>query len=84
MTRDDPFDIVPARPLHARPDRDPASFARGDDWTVEMDGDVFLLNYLSGEHGGGERAIAISDAEARALRDGHTSLDSVLIAHNAS
>ena len=82
MMDDDPFDIVPARTMPAPADR--RGFASGTAWSVELDGDVFLLSYLSGEHGGGERAIAITDGEARALRDGNATLDQVLIAHHAS
>lgn len=81
---DDLFDIVPARPPVEGGGQTEGSFARGPDWSIDVDGDVFLFSYLSGEHGGGERTIAISDADARALRDGQKTADDVLIAYRAS
>lgn len=63
---------------------DPGEIARGEGWSVVMSGDVPMLRYHSGEHGGGMRRIAIREEEVEALRSGETSLDEVLTAHSAS
>lgn len=77
------FRIVDAAPISAA-ESEPGEIARGDGWSVVMSGDVPMLRYHSGEHGGGMRRIAIRAEEVDALRNGETTLDEVLIAHNAS
>lgn len=57
---------------------------QGDSWRVWRDGDIYMLQYQSGEHGGGVRAIAIDDGDFAGLRDGSTTCDAVLIRHHAS
>lgn len=56
----------------------------GDSWRVWRDGDVCMMQYQSGEYGGGSRAIAIDDYDFAGLRDGATTCDTVLIRHHAS
>lgn len=78
------FRIVPAAPVPARNADDAPPLAEGADGSVSLDGDVFMLTYFSGEHGGGTRAIAIREADARALRDGEMTADERLIKYHAS
>lgn len=56
----------------------------GDSWSVWQNGDVYMMEYQSGEHGGGLRAIAIEDEEFADLRDGMTVCDVLLSRHHAS
>ena len=56
----------------------------GPSWFVYRDGDVLMLSYLSGEHGGGARAIAIDDTDLTRLKDEPGAVDAVLIRHHAS
>lgn len=65
-------------------DDDRVWLATGDSWRVWRDGDVYMMQYQSGEHGGGVRAIAIDDDDFAELRDGSTTSDAVLIRHHAS
>ena len=81
MNESDFFDIVPARPITPNPPR--AALASGPAWEVERQPDGLWLFYLSGEQGGGERAILIGEEGPEDLRDGTRSLDDVLIARGA-
>lgn len=56
----------------------------GDSWSVWRDGDVYMTEYQSGEHGGGLRAITIDDDDFAGLRDGTTTCGLVLRRHHAS
>lgn len=76
------FRVVDATPLVPR-EEGPA-FATGDAFRVDELNGFFRLSYLSGEHYGREKTLEISQAEAHDLRDGATTLDFVLIAHEAS
>ena len=83
MTEDSAFfEIVPPRPV--APAARPLAVASGPAWRVERQPDGLWLFYLSGEQGGGERAILVDQADVDALRAGDRSLDDVLIARGAS
>lgn len=56
----------------------------GPSWFVWKDGDVLMLSYLSGEHGGGARAIAIDERDFALLQSDKSAIDRVLIRHHAS
>lgn len=75
-------DYVPDEDVPDDDDRE--WLATGDSWRVWRDGDVYMMQYQSGEHGGGVRAIAIDDHDFAELRDGSTTSDAVLIRHHAS
>lgn len=65
-----------------RDDRE--SILSGSSWFVWKDGDVLMLSYLSGEHGGGARAIAIDERDFALLQSDEAAIDRVLIRHHAS
>lgn len=75
-------DHVPGAGPVARDDR--VWLAEGDGWRLWRDGGVWMMQYQSGEQGGGLRSIAIDDACATGLRNGSDTLDQVLIRHHAS
>lgn len=56
----------------------------GPSWFVWKDGEVLMLSYLSGEHGGGARAIAIDERDFALLQSDKAAIDRVLIRHHAS
>lgn len=83
MTEDSAyFEIVPARPRVEPKPRD-SVVATGLAWEVQRQADGLWLFYLSGEQGGGERAILVDEADTEALRSGRRTLDDVLIARGA-
>lgn len=76
--------IVDYVPNRVTPTDDRVWLLTGDSWRVWRDGNIYMLQYQSGEHGGGSRAIAIDDSDFAGLRDGTTTCDAVLIRHHAS
>lgn len=74
-------DYVPRTDVHVD---DRIWLLTGDSWRVWRDGDVCMMQYQSGEHGGGTRAIAIDDDDFAGLRDGTTTCGLVLRRHHAS
>lgn len=76
--------LVEPRPRREPPADDRVWLLTGDSWRVWRDGDVYMMQYQSGEHGGGTRAIAIGDDDFVGLRDGTSSRSSILIRHHAS
>lgn len=56
----------------------------GDSWAVWRDGEVYMMEYQSGELQGDLRAIAIEDDEFVSLREGTTTCDLLLRRHHAS
>ena len=73
---------VPVAATAAHDERD--WVATGDDWRIWRSGDVLMLQYQSGEHGGGLRSIAIGAEDLAGLQDGTLDTDEVLRRHNAS
>lgn len=62
----------------------PGERARGSDWIL-VDGDGGpMLDYLSGEMGGGSKRIAVTPEEAAALASGELSADALLARYGAS
>lgn len=78
------FKIVDYVPDRVTPADDRVWLLTGDSWRIWRDGDVYMMQYQSGEHGGGSRAIAIDDDAFAGLRDRTTTCDAVLIRHHAS
>lgn len=76
--------LVDPQPRRKPPPDDRVWLLTGDSWSVWHDGDVYMMEYQSGEHGGGLRAIAIEDEEFADLRDGMTTCDALLSRHHAS
>lgn len=75
-------DYEPAKRPAAPDDRD--WLAEGDGWRVWRSGGILMMQYHSGEQGGGLRSIAIDDSDLAGLRAGSMTLDAVLIRHHAS
>lgn len=75
---------VDPEPMGELPEDDRTWLLTGDSWSVWRDGDVYMMEYQSGEHGGGLRAIAIEDDDLASLQDGTTNCDLVLRRHHAS
>lgn len=78
------FEVVDYQP---RPDTAPDDriwLLTGDSWRVWRDGDVYMMQYQSGELQGNLRAIAIEDDDFAGLRDGTSTRSSVLKRHHAS
>lgn len=76
--------LVDYVPGPSRPRDDREWIARGVDWRVWLSGDVLMLQYQSGEHGGGLRSIAIETEDFTALQDGSATCDEILRRHHAS
>lgn len=76
--------LVDPEPVGEPPEDDRIWLLTGDSWRVWRDGEVYMFEYESGEHGGGLRAIAIEEDEFAGLRDGTSTRSSVLIQHHAS
>lgn len=74
-------DYQPPAPPRQADDRE--WVAAGEDWRVWRSGDVLMLQYQSGEHGGGLRSIAIEGDELAGLQDGSLTADEVLRRHHA-
>lgn len=68
----------------ARDDDDREWLATGDSWSVWRDGDVYMMEYQSGELTDDLRAIAIDDYDFAGLRGGTTTCDLLLRRHHAS
>lgn len=86
MTDDELFgltvvDHVPRTDVHVD---DREWLLTGDSWSVWRDGDVYMMEYQSGELTGDLRAIAIDDDDFAGLRDGTTTCNLVLRRHHAS
>lgn len=76
--------LVDPKPVRKSPPDHRVWLLTGDSWSVWRDGYVYMMQYQSGEHGGGLRAIAIEDDDFVGLRDGTTTCDRVLSQHHAS
>lgn len=76
--------LVDPQPIGEQPEDDRVWLLTGDSWSVWRDGDVYMMEYQSGELQGDLRAIAIDDDDFAGLRDGTTSCDLVLRRHHAS
>lgn len=62
--------------------RDPAAYhAMGESWEVTRTEGGFVLSFVSGEHGGPERSVTISEQEADRLRADPAAIEDVLRDH---
>ncbi len=76
--------VVDYVPRPGEPADDCEWVARGTDWRVWRSGDVLMLQYQSGEHGGGSRSVAINAEDLAGLQDGSLTCDAVLLRHHAT
>ena len=60
------------------------TYAKGRTWVVLKRDGGFVLDYFSGEHGGGGKQAPIEKEEAEGLATGEATVDEILIAHGAS
>lgn len=78
------FKIVDYEPRDDAPPDNRVWLLTGDSWRVWRDGNVYMMQYQSGELQGNLRAIAIEEDDFAGLRDGTSTRTSVLRRHHAS
>lgn len=76
--------LVDYEPASEEPADERTWLLTGDSWAVWRDGEVYMMEYQSGELQGNLRAIAIEDDDFAGLRDGTSTRSSVLRRHHAS
>lgn len=78
----EPFKLVPGvYPPPSEPD--PDEVLRGDWWSVLFQDGQYILDYISGELAGRVKQLVISKEEYERIKSGATSVESVLLAHDA-
>lgn len=76
------FDIVPPQPMMPTPS--PDEVARGDWWSLLKREEGYVLEYISGEHGGRLKQLAVNESEAQRLMRGKDDVEQIIIDHGAS
>lgn len=76
--------IVDFDPGPSLPPDDREWVAEGSDWWIWRSGDVLMMEFQSGEHGGGLRSIAIEAHDLADLQSGRADCDEILRRHHAS
>ena len=77
------YSIEPATPFVPTP-LQPNELFRGPYWSVYLQAETYVLEYISGELAGRLKQLEITQAEAERLMAGEISGESVLLAHDAS
>jgi hypothetical protein len=73
------FSIVDAKQVSAK--LDPEEILSGDYWGIKKINAQYVLNFISGAHGGKSTDIVISDAEFEKLKSGEIGIEELLKSH---